>query len=224
MVRIAMCDDDIENLKITSKLLESSIIEQDFDADITTITSDQQEILEEIKNNKIDVLFLDVDFKNSGKNGLEFANELRKLNKDFYLIFLSGYQKYMHVSFYVKVFDYLVKPINKDVFNDVISRLKSDIDFSNKLFVHLNKWKSVRTDTIYYIERLNNKSIVVTKYGKELTSKNLETLLKDLPKNFTKSHRSYIVNIENITSINKKKGLAYFSKDIACPINSYFNI
>lgn len=224
MVKIAMCDDDIENLKISEKILESAIIEQDFNAEIVTITTDQNEILSQIKNKNIDILFLDVDFKNSGKNGLEFASELRNINKDFYLIFLSGYQRYMHVSFYVKVFDYLVKPVTKDLFNEVVKRLKDDIFTSKKLFVRINKWKSVRNDMILYIERQNNKTIVVTKYGIETTSKNLETLLKDLPANFAKCHRSYIVNLDNIVSLDKKEGIVIFSNGKNCPINSHFSI
>lgn len=224
MVRIGMCDDDLDNINITSKMLESAIIEQNFDADITVITDSQDKILKEIKNKNIDVLFLDVDFRNSGKNGIDFASELRKLNKDFYLIFLSGHQRFMHVSFYVKVFDYLVKPVCKDGLNDVIKRLKEDISLSRNIFLNLNKWKSVRTDTIYYIERQNNKSVIITKYGSETTTKNLDALLKELPRSFAKCHRSYIANLDNIIKVDKKKGLAYFSKDDYCPINSHFNI
>ncbi len=224
MVKIAMCDDDVESLKVSAKILESAIMEQDFNAEIVTVTTDQNKILNEIKNQNIDILFLDVDFQNSGKNGLEFASELRKINKDFYLIFLSGHQRYMHVSFYVKVFDYLVKPITKDVFNEVVKRLKDDIDISKKLFVHLNKWKSVRNDVILYIERQNNKTIVVTNYGIETTSKNLETLLKELPPNFAKCHRSYIVNLNNIISLDKKEGVITFSNGKTCPVNSHFSV
>ena len=118
---------------------------------------------EAIKNREIDILFLDVDFKNSGINGLEFASQLRKVNKEFFLIFLTAHQRYMHVSFYTKVFDYLVKPISKDILTEIITRLKDEFSTNRKLFLKLNKWISIRTSDILYIEKQGNKYILVKK-------------------------------------------------------------
>ena len=84
-----MCDDNLNSIKIASKLLEAEIIEQDLDAEISIISSEQKKIFDAIYNKEIDVLFLDIDFKNNGKNGIDFAKDLRKINKNFYLVFFS---------------------------------------------------------------------------------------------------------------------------------------
>ena len=224
MLRIGMCDDDINGLKIISRFLESEIITQGLDAEITIITEKQEEILNAIRNKEIDILFLDVDFKNGGKNGIDFAKDLREINKDFYLIFLTGHQRYMHLSFIVKVFDYLVKPINKSIIEDLVSRIKKEFTYNKKIFLHLNKWEAVRTDDILYIERSGNKSVIVTESENFSSSKSLESLLNELPIFFRKCHRSYIVNDTKITSLDKKKGTVYFSKNISCPVNSQFEL
>lgn len=224
MLKIALCDDEIENIKIIAKLLEAEIIKQDFDAEISIVTDKQEEIMQAIKNREIDILFLDVDFKNSGINGLEFASQLRKVNKEFFLIFLTAHQRYMHVSFYTKVFDYLVKPISKDILTEIITRLKDEFSTNRKLFLKLNKWISIRTSDILYIEKQGNKSIVVTPFKEYTIQRTLDSLLDELPNNFSKSHRSYIVNENNIQNIDRKEKYAYFSKDIKCPINSSFEI
>ena len=91
MIKIGMCDDNLNSIKIASKLLEAEIIEQDLDAEISIISSDQKKIFDAIYNKEIDVLFLDIDFKNNGKNGIDFAKDLRKINKNFYLVFLSAH-------------------------------------------------------------------------------------------------------------------------------------
>ena len=70
MIKIGMCDDNLNSIKIASKLLESEAIEQNFDAEISIISSDQKEIYDAIYEGKIDILFLDIDFKNNGKNGI----------------------------------------------------------------------------------------------------------------------------------------------------------
>ncbi len=224
MIRIGMCDDDLDNLNIVSKFLEAEIITQGLDAEITIITDNQKEIFDNVYQKKIDLLFLDVDFKEKGKNGIEFAKDLRQVNKDFYLVFLTAYNRYIHVSLTAKVFDYLVKPINRDTIADLVSRIKEEFSNDKKIFLHLNKWVSIRTNDILYIEKIGNKSIVVTKQGKNSTLKTLDALLEELPINFRKCHRSYIINENKIIQIDKKKGYAYFSNDLYCPINSHFNI
>lgn len=223
-LKIGLCDDEILNLNPIAKLLEAEIINQDFNADISLVTNRQDLILDAIKNRNIDVLFLDIDFKNEGMNGLEFANLLRKFNRDFFLIFLTAHQRYMHVSFYTKVFDFLVKPLSKDTLFEIVSRLKDEFSINRHLFLKLNKSTTIRTSDIFYIEKLGNKSILMTEFGEYSTSKTLDSLLDELPPHFRKSHRSYIVNANKIINLDKKNKYAYFNQSIKCPINSFFDL
>lgn len=64
MIKIALCDDNIKSIENIAKLMESTIIQLDLDAEIITVTDNQNIIYEEIKNNNIDVLFMDIDFQN----------------------------------------------------------------------------------------------------------------------------------------------------------------
>ncbi len=224
MLRIAMCDDDLETLKIAKKYLEAEIITQGLDADIIITTDNQKEIFDAIYKKEIDILFLDVDFKSSGKNGIDFANDLREVNHDFYLIFLTAFQRFMHISFTVKVFDYIIKPVNKRILEDLVIRLKKEFTYDKQTFLHLNKWETVRTNDILYIEKIGNKSVIVTRSKKYSTCKNLGMLIDELPYSFKRCHRSYIVNNDKILSLDKKNGYVYFSKDIFCPVNSQFSI
>lgn len=224
MLKIGICDDDLDCVAPIAKLIEAEVIEQNLNAEITLVTNNQKEIFDAIYKNEIDILFLDIDFKGKGKNGLDFANDLRNINKEFFLIFLSAHQRYMHISFYVKVFDYLVKPTNRYVIQELISRLKAEFNYNKSLFLTLNKWVSVRINDILYIEKLNNKSKIITAFSEYTTTKSLETLLDELPNNFRKCHRSYILNENKIISIDKKLHYAYFNKKLKCPINSHFEL
>ena len=138
MIKIGMCDDDLNSIKMAAKLLEAEIIEQELDAEITIVSDNQKEIFDQIYLRNIDILFLDIDFKKSGKNGIEFAKDLRKINKDFYLVFLSAHQRYIHVSLITKVFDFLVKPINRETLSELVIRLKDEFTTNNSLFLHLS--------------------------------------------------------------------------------------
>ena len=92
------------------------------------------------------------------------------------------------------------------------------------IFLHLNKWKYVRTNDILYIEKDGKKSIIFTESQKYTTSKNLNSLLSELPKNFLRCHKSYILNSNKVLSIDKKEGQAFFGKDFSCPISSKFEL
>lgn len=224
IIKIGMCDDDIESIKGVSKILESEIIKQELNAEITLITDNQKVVFDAVYKRQIDVLFLDIDFKGKGKNGLDFARDLREINKEFFLIFLSGHQRYMHVSFFAKVFDYLIKPINRDLIEEIVGRIKDEFKTNKKLFLRVNKWVSVRMDDIIYIERTDNKSYIITANDKHATSKSLDALLNELPRNFKKCHRSFILNENKVVYLDKKNRCVYFSKKLSCPINSYFDM
>ena len=224
MIKIGMCDDCIDSLNSIIKFIEAELIEQDIEAEITLISDNQKEIFDAIYNKEIDILFLDIDFKNGGKNGIDFAKDLREINRKFYLVFLSSYQRYMSISFAVIVFDYLVKPINREIIQEIIARFKNEFTNNQNNFLSLNKWVSIRTDDIFYIEKNGNKAKIVTSYSEEETTKSLNSLLDILPSCFKKCHRSYIINEDRILSINKKENYAILPKGICCPINSHFNI
>ena len=224
IVKIGMCDDDLNTINFVAKQIEAEIINQKFNAEITIITDNQDKILEAIKKNEIDILFLDIDFKGKGKNGIDFASQLRAMNSEFTLVFLSGHQRYMHVSFCVKVFDYIVKPINKTIIEQLVSRFKQEYSNNNSKFLTLNKWLTIRVDDILYIEKQGNKSNIVTTHSTYSTTINLNILLDKLPIYFVKSHRSYIVNTRKIVAVNKKEQYVFFDNGLKCPINSYFNL
>lgn len=224
MIKIGMCDDNLESIGSIQNVLDYYIKQNNFNAKIVTVTTNQKEIYEKIEKKELDVLFLDIDFKNNGKNGLDFAKDLRNVNKDFYLIFLTASQRYIHNSLFVKVFDYLIKPVNNELIDEIVIRLKEDFENENKIFLRLNKKLTIRTDEILYIEKIGNRSQIVANNFTEYGNVTLDTLLNELPVNFVKCHRSYIANTNKIIKIDKKDNFIYFSKNIRCPINSHFNM
>ena len=118
-----------------------------------------------IKNKKIDILILDVEFKNNSLDGIEFAKKLRKFNKEFYLIFLSAHQRFLYPALVTKIFDYLIKPVNMDMISDLVSRIKEEFSDDNNMFIKINKWYSIKSDEIIYMEKSINKTNIITTKG-----------------------------------------------------------
>ena len=76
MLNFAICDDNINILDKFSKILENIFIKYEYDAKIGIITSNVDELLDYIDENKTDVLILDINLK-SNKTGLEIASKVR---------------------------------------------------------------------------------------------------------------------------------------------------
>lgn len=224
MLKIGICDDDLESTIIVKKMLESQLIEQKVDAEIIIVTDDQEKIERMIKNKEIDFLFLDVEFKNGGMNGIEFAKKLRKYNKDFYLVFLSAHQRFLYLALVTKIFDYLVKPLNKDTVHDLLERIKDEFSDTNNLFVNISKWQSVKANEIIYMEKSINRTILTTTKGKISCTKTLEKMEDTLPSSFVRCHRSFIINKNKIISLDKKSKEVTLENNIICPINDKFSI
>ena len=222
MIRIALCDDNLKSIENISKLMESAIMELDIDAEIVLVTDDQSKIYEGIKNGNIDILFLDVDFQNSGKNGVEFATELRKFNKNFYLVFLTAHFEYSLLSFKCKTFDYLLKPISMSALISIFKRFKDELFSSdNKVFINIKRGLAIRASDIFFIERKQNKTYIHTKNFVYDSSLSLNNIYKLLPNDtFMRNHRSYIVNKSAITSVDKHDCKLFFDNSKSCPLGN----
>lgn len=218
MMRIGICDDDLNSLKYTSKIIEAQIINMNFEAEIVLVTTNQELIKEKILNHEIDILFLDIDFNSKGKNGIVFANELRVLNKDFSLIFVTAFFEYSLLAYQCKTFGYILKPITIQSTAQIMLRLKSEFSQETNSFIHLNKSETVRAKDILFIERNKSKTKVYTTCDTFETNYSLNNMQEILPKDFIRVHRSYIVNQNNIQSINKNDRIILFGNKLSCPL------
>ena len=220
-MNIAICDDELPVLKAIAKITEAEIISNDFDAQVSLVTTNQSLIYEGIKNQEIDVLFLDVDFNNSGMNGIEFALELRKINRNFKLIFMTAHFEYAMLSFKCKTFDYIMKPIDNAKIANILKRLVLDVSDTELGLFKVNKNYTVRTKDILFIERNKSKSTIYTTDSTYETCYSLNSLENDLPHNFVRVHRSYIINKDQISKISRESKSIYFNENLCCPLGQF---
>ncbi len=223
MISIGICDDEPPSLNYTKRLVEAGLISTDFDAEIMITTTNQKAIYEKIANREIDILFLDINFTND-KNGIEFAKELRKVNKKFKLVFITSHFEYAMLAFSCKTFDYILKPIDIDKITYVLERLKDDLTSAHTRFIKLNKDYTIRTEDIYFIEHSKAKTTIYTKDAIYETINSLNTIITSLPDSFIRNHRSYIINQNEIAKIDKEDKLIYFDNGLHCPIGNLLHL
>lgn len=135
MIKIAVCDDiDYIRDEIKKKLLDFSF-QKNEDFSVDEYGSGEQMLA---SGQQYDLIFMDYEFGDGKKNGIETAREIRKRNKRVNIIFLTSYATMVFDSFEVGTFRFLVKPIDDGKFkkamldflrlteNDTYIRLKID--------------------------------------------------------------------------------------------------
>lgn len=202
MLDFVLCDDNFNVLNRLEKMLEAIFIEKNFDARIALSTTSPEELINYIRNHKVNVIILDIDLR-SNVSGLDLANIIRKKDKDVYIIFTTGHLEYGLIAYKYKTFDYLAKPVTKERLEDTVIRLFEDVSGSKTDFVRLDNNKTIiRQDSILYIQKDGMKSIFYTDTREYETYCSFKTIMFQLPSHFIQCHKSYIVNINKIASID----------------------
>ena len=168
--------------------------------------------LNHIKQGSIDVLFLDIQMPDL--TGLDF---LKILPNRPATILTTAYSEYAVQSYELDVVDYLLKPIDFDRFYKAITKAISLKD--SKAGYHPNPASTRQTDKLFV--KADNKIIkvafheivvikgqgpyvqIITIDGRKIMSlQSMSKLGELLPSNFQRIHRSHIVNIDHIDSID----------------------
>ena len=176
------------------------------------------EALEKINNEKIDVLFLDIQMPEL--NGIELS---RTIGKDTRVIFTTAFDQYAIDGFKVEALDYLLKPYNFEEFytaalkardwfalvqNSHIGDAKEEPVY---IFIRADyKHLKVMLDDILYIEGLKDyvKVWLVNETKPILTHSSLKKLEEELPASkFMRVHRSYIIALNKIHAVERSQAI-----------------
>ena len=216
MINFVLCDDNYSAINKLSKMLNSIIISHNLKGQITYTTSNPNELLAFVKNNPTDVLLLDIDLKSS-TTGLQIAEQIRKIDKNIYIIFVTGHFEFGMVAYKYKTFDFLQKPLTKERFEETILRLYSDI-FGNKInYIRLDNDKTViKENTIRFIKKDGMKVIFHTDTRDYETYSSFSKISDMLPYNFVRCHKSYIVNLSKISDVDMTDNTIYFTRNDKC--------
>lgn len=203
----------VDDEPLALKLLQDNISKVPF-LTLKAACSDAFEAITALNNDKIDLIFVDIQMP--GLSGLQLVSSLE--NRQM-VIFVTAYKQYALDSFDLAVVDYLLKPVPLDRFIKACNRAKELYELRNNknqlqanvpndyFFVNADysQIKVVFNDIIWieglgdYVKihlKSTSKPLVV-----RTSIKNLET---ELPlAKFIRIHKSYLVSITEITAIRK---------------------
>lgn len=220
MLRFILCDDNLPILNRLEKMLDSIFLKNDIDAKILYKAKSSNEILDYIKDNPIDVVFLDINLK-SDTNGCDIADIIRKKNKNVYIIFLTGHLEYALLAYKYKTFDYLLKPITLERLEETVLRLVEDVKESNSKFLKFNN-TVIKQDEINYIKKDGMKLVFCTSSHDYEIYSSFSKIENCLPDNFVRCHKSYIINVNNVTHYTTKDNSVKYEHNAPCCIGAKY--
>lgn len=179
------------------------LIDTRHELELTAVFNRASEALEWLKDNSVDLVFLDIEMP--GINGIELA---RRISGRCMVILTTAYSEYALDGFDVEALDYLVKPIDPKRFSKAIDRAVSyktlvDEDVADKddrdvefIIVRADrKYVRIKLDDILYIEALKDYVIIHQPDRKTITRMTVKSIESILPRSrFMRVNKSYIVN------------------------------
>jgi len=187
------------------------------------------EAISYLQDNQIDLIFVDINMPDL--NGLDFV---RALENPPGIVFTTAYSEYAVEGFRVDAIDYLLKPIDYPTFLKAANKSRTRIQGDHQEFGQVKgqddflfikseyKIIRIRLEDITYIEGMREYVRIHLKGDKPLmTLLSMKSLETQLPgSSFMRVHRSYIVNLNQITTIERNRIL--FDDKVYIPVSDQY--
>ncbi len=155
--------------------------------------------LQLLREREIDLLFLDIQMPEM--TGLDLLKAVRHLPA---VILTTAYSDYALESYEFDVVDYLLKPFSFERFVRAVEKVKdpaSPAPATYQLVRSEHKVYRIAHATILYIESMREYVAYHTAEGRTLALGSLRQLEEELPENFLRVHKSYIVAKDKVSAL-----------------------
>lgn len=201
---IAVCDDHAMECQTVAQIIDAFSKERKIPVRYQLFT-DAEEMLRAASVQRFSHYLLDVIMP--AMDGITAAQELRAMDTEAKVIFLTTSKEFAYQSYRVKAYDYLLKPIESQQLFDVLEQLQKLEDAEEtSLFIPKGRgFLRISPSRLAYLEvsrkklyfHMTNAQIqqamgTLTEFEQELLSR----------PDFVKIHRSYIVNLNQIQSLS----------------------
>lgn len=209
MVKVAVCDDENEIVNLIEKILMEASEMNHISLDIEVFYSGEALEKAVVNGVRYDLLYLDIHM--DGESGIIAAQNIRKVDENLLIIYVSSYDRYLMELFRLDVFDFIKKPIPPDVFIKTFLAAYQRI-CTRKIyfpFKYKNEEHKILCSEIVFFESSGRQIQIYMKNGEiEIFNDKLNEVEERLQTGkipFIRLHQSYLANFHWIKACTKTK-------------------
>lgn len=203
MKKISIVEDGIEEVEKYKSFLKR--YSNDFSTSFgLTFYPDGLDFIQNYKKDS-DIIFMDIAMPNM--NGMDAALKLREVDPDVCIIFITTLAQFAIKGYEVNAFDFLVKPVNYELF---CLKLKKAVQYLDR---HKEEFFQIKTvdgmvkmslKDIYYVESDKHYLVFHTKKGNYRMRESLDNIKDFFYENsFVTINRSLLVNLAHVSGYTK---------------------
>jgi len=205
MFRLAICDDEIHSLAHMISLIEEYRLISPFHFEYASFYNgiELASVLEQGKNFNIYCL----DIVMPGLDGIQLGKEIREHDKSAQIIYFTSSPEFALDSYSVRAANYILKPISKETLFSVLTEVLEQIEQLEEASITVKDNQGIHKlllSNLVYVEAMGRKVLYHLTSGRilECTARFSQVwdTLSEHPF-FIKPHRSYIVNMNYINTI-----------------------
>lgn len=202
MVKVAIVEDDVRYQQQLKEYLEQYGEEKGEHFQIR-IFGDGDEILENYRAD-YDLILMDIQMK--FMNGMEAAEQIREMDKDVIIIFITNLSAYAMNGYRVDALDYVLKPVSYFSFSERIDRALNRR--RNRMTTYFSipikgGVKRIEVSDLMYIE-VHDHDLIYHMVGESFETrgsmKAAEEMLRDYP--FFRCNKFYLVNLQYVEAVS----------------------
>jgi len=212
-MKIAICDDEEAIVWEITGVIESYAKEEGMLVETMSFFSGIKLEEEVRKGERFDLIYLDIHMKDEKQDGIITAENIRKLDSNFLLVYISVHAGYAVRLFRLQVMEFLEKPIDKDKLiatllsaYQKIRNERTKMYFTYKLrgFEH-----RICVNEIIYFKSEGRNLLIYTDYNHVIKYydklNEAEKRIRNKVTPFLRPHQSFLVNFEYIICHSKSE-------------------
>lgn len=201
MFKIFIYDDDKKFLDHVSKKVADILSTEKFSLDCF---SNYETLIEEITSNNIpDILLMDIIIKNKKITGIDIIKKISDYSIE--IIYMSGMTKYCTDVYETNHTYFITKPISDKDLEKALKKATKNINSKKLIVKDKSSIYNLEPGNIIFIEsdrrkiKINLSDKVISVYG------TIKDISSQLPNYFVCCHKSFLVNLEKVESLNNNE-------------------
>lgn len=211
MTNIVILDDDRENASDLSERVDLTL--SDGRPHHITVVSTFDELADTLASREqVDIFITDIVMPEGQPSGIEVVRRYFPASSGTQVIYVSGYLDQALEVYPSNHIFFLLKPIDNAKLEEALNLALSSIERSKPTMLRVksgHKEKLVNVTSIRYLRSNLRKVTIFCRNDEIETYARLDEVSSQLPSEFVRCHRSYVVNLAQVSSLQEDHALLH---------------